>query len=242
MDKRHLATPLAAGRAVFLMLWLLALGCTAPEAIATEPSNEAANRIHFSITSGRDVANDWVTAVVGTTAEDADAAGAADTVNRTMAWALEKVRAEASVKSKSGGYNTYPVHDKGRIRRWRAHQDLIIESADVDAVTKLVGVLQARVQLQSFQFSVARKTREAVEGELVSEALAAFKARAELIRQGIAARSYAIDDLHLDTHGGGGPRPMRMRAMAAEAAPAPPAVEGGSSRVQVTARGSIILE
>ena len=75
----------------------------------------------------------------------------------------------------------------------------------------------------------------------MSEALAAFRARAELVRKGLDASGYAIDDLHLDSNGGGGPRPMMMRAMA-ESDYSKPAVEGGSSRVEVTARGSIVLE
>ncbi len=229
-------------RAAALATWVILLGCSAPEAVATEPDGEARNRVHFSVTSGRDVANDWVTAVVGVTAEDVDAASVADTVNRTMAWALEKVRAESRVKSKSGGYNTYPVHEKGRLRRWRAQQSLIIESANVDAMTKLIGQLQEQLQLQSFQFSVSRETREQVEEELVTEALTAFQARAKLIQGGLGSGGYAIDDIHVDTGHIGGPRPMRMLAEAAYADVAPPAVEGGTSRVQVSVRGSIVLE
>lgn len=219
----------------------LTLGCTAPEAVATEPSNEPGHRVRFQVTSGRDVANDWVTAVVGITAEANDSAGVANEVNTTMAWALEKVRAESRVESKSGGYNTYPIHEKGRLRRWRAHQNLIIESADVDAMTKLVGVLQERLQLQSFQFSVARATREKVEAELVREALAAFQARAELVVSGLGKGGYEIDDLNIDTGGGGHPRPRMMHARA-EMAMAEPAVEAGDSRITVTARGAIMLE
>ena len=76
----------------------------------------------------------------------------------------------------------------------------------------------------------------------MSEALAAFQQRAELVRKGLGASGYAIHELNLDTQSGGGPRPyMVMRAMA-ESADTAPAVEGGSSRVQVTARGSIVLE
>ena len=69
-----------------------------------------------------------------------------------------------------------------------------------------------------------------------------YRTRAELIRQGLDAAGYAIDDLSLDTSGGGGPRPRMMRAKANSLEAAPPAVEGGTSRVQVSARGSIVLE
>ena len=91
-----------------------------------------------------------------------------------------------------------------------------------------------------FTFSVSRETREAVQEALVSEVLKAFQARARLVSEGLGAGGYAIDDLSIETGGIPGPRPMmRAQAMAEFSAPA---VEGGSSRVRVSARGSIVLE
>ena len=116
----------------------------------------------------------------------------------------------------------------------------MLESENAEAITKLVGVLQTRRELRSFDFSVARATREHVQGELVADVLTAFQARARLIAESLGGGGYAIDEVSLETNTPTGPRPMtRMRAQSTTTAPA---VEGGSSRVTVTARGAIILE
>jgi predicted secreted protein len=202
------------------------------------------HRARFQVESAREVENDWITAVAGITAEDADTAALANRINTEMAWALEQARAESKVKAKTSGYSTYPVHDDtGRIRRWRASQQLVLEGSDSAAMTALVGKLQARLQLESFDFSVSDERRRKVQEELVTEALTAFRARAALVAKGLGASSYALDDISIET----GPQyqPTRMRqemAMAKSDMMAPPAVEGGTSRVVVTVQGSIVLD
>jgi predicted secreted protein len=203
------------------------------------------HRARFQVESTRDVENDWITAVVSVTAEDANPAALAARINQDMAWALEQARAESKVKAKSGGYSTYPVHDDaGRIRRWSASQQLVLEGSDSAAMTALVGKLQARLQLQSFQFSVSEERRRKVQEELVTEALAAFRARAALVAKGLGASGFSLDDVSVETGSPGFPAPM-MRAemaMAKSDMGAPPAVEAGTSRVVVSVQGSVVLD
>jgi predicted secreted protein len=230
------------GRLVLPMLVLLC-ACAAPERVmADDDGNEPGHRVRFRVESSREVANDWIVAMVGITAEDADSAALAATVNESMAWALDQAKREKKVKAKSGGYQTYPVHEKGKLRRWRASQTLLLEGADVDAMTELVGTLQTRLQLQGFNFSVARETREKVQEELVTEVLAAFQKRAELVRKNLGAGGYAIDDLSIDTGHQAPVRHQMMEARSMSAAKVAPAVEGGQSLVSVSAHGAIVLE
>lgn len=202
------------------------------------------HRARFQVESTRDVENDWITAVVAITAEDADSAALANRINTEMAWALEQAHAESKVKAKTGGYSTYPVHDDaGRIRRWRASQQLVLEGSDSAAMTALVGKLQARLQLESFDFSVSEERRRKVQEELVTEALTAFRARAALVAKGLGASSFALDDVSVETGGGFQPmQRMRMQEMAMAKDVAQPAVEAGTSRVVVTVQGSIVLD
>jgi predicted secreted protein len=200
--------------------------------------------VRFQVESTREVANDWITAVVGVTAEDANPALLADRVNSDMSWALEQARGESRVTAKSGGYSTFPIHEEGRLRRWNATQQLVLEGSDVAAMTALLGKLQARLQLQSFTFSVSEPQRQRVQQELVSEALAAFQARAALVAKGLDVSGYSIDDISIETGSPGFPRPMmeaRM-SMATKDAMEPPAVEAGSSRIGVTVQGAIVLD
>jgi predicted secreted protein len=204
----------------------------------------AQHRARFQVESTRDVENDWITAVVGVTAEDANPAALADRVNKDMAWALEQAKAETKVKAKSGGYSTWPIQEEGRLRRWQASQQLVLEGSDSAAMTRLVGALQSRLQLVSFQFSVSDERRSKVQEELVTEALAAFRTRAALVAKGLGASGYTLDDVSVETASPGYPVPM-MRAemaMAKSDMAAPPAVEAGTSRVAVSVQGSIVLD
>lgn len=228
-----------AGAVLLTVLW--ACASTSRPARADEESGEARHRVRFQVESAREVANDWLTAVVGVSAEDVDPAELANRVNRTMAWALEQARAAEGVELQSGGYSTQPVYEDGKLRRWRAGQDLVLESGDERALIALVGTLQSRLQLRSLRFSVSEETRGRVEEELVAEALGAFRARADLVRRNLQAGGYAIDDISVDA-GGQGPPVMQARFEARAMEMAPPAVESGSSRVTVSVQGTIVLE
>jgi predicted secreted protein len=203
------------------------------------------NRVSFQVEASRDVANDWIQAVIGITDEDADAARLANRINTTMSRALAVAKASEDVRVESGGYSTHPIHQDGKLRRWRASQDLVLESSDIDAITALVGKLQAELQLRTIGFSISPERRRGVEDELIAEALAAFKARAEIVRKNLGARSYEIVQVSINTSGGQPPRPMRMemdaRVMSASKV-APPALEGGSSRISVHVNGTVELE
>jgi predicted secreted protein len=201
------------------------------------------NRVSFQVESSRFVTNDRIQAVVGITDEDTDSARLAGRINSVMAKALADAKASPEVRVKSGGYSTHPIHEDGKIRRWRASQDLILESADVAAVTALLGQLQAELQLRSIDFSISPERRRAVEDELIAEALSAFKARADIVRQNLGAADYELVHVSIDSQGGAQPRPMlmEMRAMSA-AKVAPPALEGGTSQLSVHVNGTIELE
>lgn len=224
--------------AVFALTVLLVL-----PACAEEDGGDTYNRVSFGVASGRDVENDWATAVIGVTHEDSDPARLADRINQDVGWGLELAKADSAVKVRTSGYRTYPVSDpkQNRLRRWRGGQDLVLESADPKALSALLGRLQERLQLQSLNFSVSPKRRTAVEDEIIDDALSAFRARADRVRAKLGARSYELVDLRVDT-GSSAPPPMRMRAagMLAEAAAAPP-LEGGTSRITATISGTIEL-
>ena len=224
--------------AVALIALFGAVG-TASGADAPDPMN----RVNFQVERSRDVANDWIHAVVGITDEDVDSARLADRINATMGRAMAIAETAPAVRVKSGGYTTRPVHEDGKLRRWRASQDLVLESSDIDVVTELVGKLQSELQLRSIRFSISPERRRAIEDELIAEALTAFKARAQIVRENLGASHYEIVQLAINTQGGPPVRPVFMEARAMSAARvAPPALKGGTSRLSVHVTGTIELE
>jgi predicted secreted protein len=85
--------------------------------------------------------------------------------------------------------------------------------------------------------------RQAAERALITQALDAFKDRAELIAKQLGRSDYRI--VRLDVTTGDGIVQPQFRAaptMAMEAAVAPPTLEAGSQRVNVTVAGTIELQ
>jgi predicted secreted protein len=225
-----------------LMVISLILGLIA--ANQATAANEAAryNQVHFQVERSRPVENDRMQAVLSLTAEDDNAARLADHINRSMDAALKTAKARAKVEARSGSYRTYPVYNKEKIQRWRATQELLLEGSDFAELGSLIGQLQERLQVTSINFSVSPARRAAVEDELIAQALDAFKQRAELVRKQLAAKSYRIVDVSINT-GGGQPVPVVMRAVAMEATSvAPPALEAGTSTVTVSVGGVVELQ
>ncbi|HEU4429377.1 MAG TPA: SIMPL domain-containing protein [Myxococcota bacterium] len=221
----------------------LAAGAQTPPPILPQPRNQ----VTFNVAAEREVANDWTTGVIGTTASGSDPAELATRVNRQMTDALAIAKQAKGVKVTSGSYNTYPEYGDGnRIIRWQASQDLILESKDTDAVAKTLGLLQDKgLLLRNISFSVARETQRKLEDELVAEAIAQFRARAGIVAKSFGKASYSLISVNV---GGGGfqpPMPMvmsaRMEKMAMDAAAAP-SFEGGTSRVRMDVNGTIELE
>jgi predicted secreted protein len=212
-------------------------------AAAGADEDEARNRVSFSVERTREVENDWLTAVVGATHEDVDPAAVANRINQDVAWGAGLAKQTRGVEVRTGGYTTRPIEDPKRatLRRWRGSQTLVLEGSDAKVISELIGKLQERLQLQDIRFSVSPERRRAVEDELVDEVLAAFRARAERVREKLGARGYEIASIGIDTAGAPPPMPVRGRVMMAEAAVAPPALEAGTSTLQAGARATIEL-
>jgi predicted secreted protein len=220
-----------------------------PPLLAAEPRpccEPRWNQVELSADASREVANDTVYASLFTELNDPDPAKLAAQVNRVVADALKAAGGVRAVKASTGGNMTYPVYDKQqKIAGWRSRAEVRLESQDFEAAANLIGKLQASMQLGSVSFGTSRELRKRTEDELIKDAVAAFRSRADVATSALGSRSYRIQRLALNA---GGPPPMpmfRVRAMSADAAPAaapPPALEGGTSVVQVIAIGTIEIE
>jgi len=106
----------------------------APSVARARDDESSMHRVSFGVESFREVENDWVRAVVGITEEDPDSARVAERVNEAAQWGLAIAGKRSGVRVKSGAYRTYPIAEDGRIRRWRASQEIVIEGSDALAV------------------------------------------------------------------------------------------------------------
>lgn len=197
------------------------------------------NLVSLSAQAVREVPNDTLVAVLAAELEGAKPAQLAERVNRTVRAALAKARGVRGVSLRSAGYQTYPVYDAGRLARWRVREALQLKATDFAAASALIGELQSSLALASLRLEVSAAARRDAENALIGAALAAFKARAQLVRTALKAKGYRIRDLHLSS-GAASFRPQ-YAALAKAATVSPPPIAPGSSRVVVTVSGTIQL-
>jgi predicted secreted protein len=215
-----------------------------PVALAAEPVPPRYNTVTLQAEAQREMQNDLLNATLFVEVNDATPAGVAQAVNKSVNEALRISRDYKNVRVRSGNNQTYPVYSKAnQLQGWRGRGEIRIESRDFEAASALVGKLQSSMQLGGLQFTVSPEARRAAENELITEAIAAFKARAEIARTALNGRAYKLQNLNVSSGHHVPPQPRFALARSAAAAQevAPPNLEAGISLVTVTANGAIEL-
>lgn len=219
---------------------LLALLLLASPAFAQDKVDPNVTTITLRAQADREVANDQVVAIVAAEESGLDPAALANAVNRKAAAATALIKAEPSVKSRSAGYQTQPVYKSGRVESWRVSHQLRLEGSDFAAMALLIGRLQGEMQLRHLAVGLAPETRRAAEDALIAEAIAAFQARAEIVRRSMKSSAYRVRNLDVGTSGGiVRPLAMEMARGGVSSSIAAPAIEGGVSTVTVSVSGTI---
>lgn len=225
--------------------FVLACALLAAQVQAQTPDGGRYNQVELQAEASREVQNDLMHASLYAEVSDPSAARVADQLNRLSAAALKAAGEVAAVKARSGANHTYPVNDRaGKLTGWRGRSEVRLESKDGRAMAALIGTLQASMQLGGVSFTVSPELRRKVENELIDEAVAAFKARADIAAKAIGGRSYRIRRIALGTGGTQpSPRPLAARAMSLQSAEvAAPVFEAGTSVVNVVASGTVEVE
>lgn len=179
-------------------------------------------------------------------AQDSDPAALAAQISKTLNASIAQARKVKGVSVASGSRNSYPVYDdKGqKITAWRERAELRLESADFSALSKLTGEMLQTLKMGGMNFSIASDTRKTHEDALLKDAVAAFKARAQLATEALGGSGYKLVSLSLNS-GGFQPPIMRMEAMKGAAmmdASATPDIEAGTSQVSINADGVIEVQ
>jgi predicted secreted protein len=223
------------------MLLLLCLAISAGYALADDEPRY--NQVRLQSQQTESVSNDTMHITLQTYAEMQDPAKLAARINQEMEWALAQVKQMEGVKLRTGSYQTWPVTRKEVTTGWRGQQDLILESRDTQALSRLAGQLQTKLQIKSMNFTVSHEKRVIVENRLIDLALNAFKERADIIGNNLKADGYRIVELNVGTSTARPPmlHQARVASMSMEASDVV-AAEGGESDVSVTVHGTIELQ
>jgi predicted secreted protein len=164
--------------------------------------------------------------------EASDPSALTSTLNQRADAALRQAKGVSGVTARTGSFSIYPSTDRdGRISAWRGRTEVVLESHDFAAASKLAGQMASNMQVGNVQFSLSPEAQRAAEQKLTGEA--------------IGYSGYSIREVNIG-HNGVMPRPMMMmsaRAMGADAkAAAPLPLEAGTSTVTVTVNGSVQMK
>lgn len=224
----------------FLSCLCLAIGLLPFAAPATDLPTY--NRVAFSESASTEVDNDLLVVILFAQSEDQDPQGPANEVNQAIDWALAMAADQPRIKTQTLGYQTTPYYRDGKIRGWRVRQSLRLEGADSQALGDLTGRLQARLAVQSVEYTVSDERRRETLKALTDSALGHFTRRAQQTAMALGRSGYRLVRLNI-IDGQQNPSP-RIRAMAAEAqaAPAPANFAAGRQRLVVSVNGEIELD
>jgi predicted secreted protein len=221
---------------------LLALAGTTGLHAEAEPARY--NQISLRAEVSSEVAHDRMHVTLYSEAQHSDPAQLAAQTTQTLNQALQRARQDKAVIVSQGSRNSYPVYDeKGqRITAWRERAELRLESSDFPLLARLSADLLQTLKMGGMHFSVSDPIRQQNEDALLKDAIAAFKARAQLATEALGGTGYKLVSLNLNS---GGFQPM-MRSVAMkmdmmESAPMPE-IEAGSRQVTVNADGVIEVE
>ena len=216
--------------------------CTAAVAQTTAP--EPRNVLQLSATGSVDVVQDMLTLTMNTTREGSDA----NAVQAQLKSALDAAVTEAKKTAQSGQmdvrtgqFSLYPRHNRdGKISGWQGSAELVLEGRDFARITTASSRIST-LTIGNIGFSLSREAREKAESQAQAQAIERFKARAAEIARSFGFASYSLREVSVSGNGGEAMPMMygRAKAMMADAAGAPVAVEPGQSTVNVTVSGSV---
>jgi len=234
------------------------LAAAVPAALAIAPAAAQAQSVnpHFpqpagvlslSAQASADVPQDVIHITLFYEEQAKDPASLTAALNQRADAALAQAKSAAGVSARTGTFSVYPTTDRdGKISAWRGRTEVVLESRDFAAASKLAGQLSSLMQVSNVEFSLSPEAQRAAEQKLTTEAIRSFRARADEAAKAFGYNAYSIRDVNV----GGGrnvqpyPRAMAMAAPAMDSAKmsAPIAVEGGKTTVSVTVNGSVQMK
>ena len=201
------------------------------------------NQISLRAEATSEVAQDRMHVTLYSEAQHEDPAQLAAETTRTTNKALERARQAKGVAVSQGSRSSYPVYEeKGQqITAWRERAELRLESGDFATLSKLTGELMQDLKMGSMQFSVSDAIRKQNEDALLKDAVAAFRARAQLATEALGGSDYRIVSLNLSSGGGYQPEMRNFAMKSMDAAPTPD-IEAGTRQISINADGVIEVQ
>ncbi|OLL33061.1 hypothetical protein BTH42_03730 [Burkholderia sp. SRS-W-2-2016] len=231
----------------------LAFACTAPVALALAPAVARAQSVmpqpsgvlSLNAQASAEVPQDVVEITLFYEQEASDPSTLTATLNQRADAAMQKARGVSGVTARSGAFSIFPSTDRdGRISAWRGRTEVVLESRDFAAASKLAAQMASIMQVGNVHFSLSPEAQRAAEQRITGDAIKSFREQAASSAQAFGFSGYSIREVNVN-HSGAMPRPVMMmsaRAMGADAKMAQMPLEGGTTTVTVNVSGSVQMK
>ncbi|MET0001181.1 MAG: SIMPL domain-containing protein [Candidatus Thiodiazotropha lotti] len=209
---------------------------------AEEPARQY-DLVQLNAYATMEVDNDTQIATLYAQREGTDLKLLTDQVNSLIAEAVKTAKQRSDIKVSTLGYRTSPRDHQQQLIGWRVRQSIRLESKTSPAMSSLLGSLQSKLALDSLGYTISTKKRQTAEESLTTQAISAFRKRAEQVTEQMGRSHYRLVEMHLQTiDHSPAPYPMRANMMAIEGRASAPTLEAGSQTLRVDANGKIELQ
>lgn len=221
----------------------------ASSAFAHDPSRAPAPerpQLQLSAEAAVNVATDELTVTMAFEKDGPVAASLNAEVLRQLNDALALAKKSPRVEARLSSVHTNPNWgQQGKRNGWKVRGELVLTSKDVPTLSTLAGKLSESLQLTGVSYGVSRERQAEVRQNLIDDAAAALKSKAQATAKALGYAGYEVSSLNLSDglHQQQPPAMYRGRveamAMSVDTATLPS--EGGTQRLSVTFSGSVFL-
>ncbi|MCF6345959.1 MAG: SIMPL domain-containing protein [Thiomicrorhabdus sp.] len=234
-----------------LILWLtcvttpvLASQISLPPSPTASESTLVGNNVYFSITESQEMDNDISIVTLSASAQARSAKSVMEAINKKMQAALATLKKYPEIDAQTTQYQVHPVYQKDRvIRHWNGSQSLVVT---LDASSKQFQVLtelQEQLIYQNMQFKVSTEKRQEAMQQLTLKALHSFQQQAKHIANAFGSVDFKLLETRINTPFSrqyAQEKAFSSRMMVAESMAAP-ALEAGTSTLNITVSGVLLL-
>ncbi|MFD1804999.1 SIMPL domain-containing protein [Pasteurella oralis] len=226
-----------------LTLALLAL----PFAVSANAESQPSNIVTFSAEVEREVNQDLMQVVMFTQEEGKDISLLNKNVTERINTAIALVKKQSIVQIQSQDRNTQVRYGKdGKQNGWVSRAELVLQSKDSVALSKLVSELNNQLMIEKLYASISPDTLTALENEMTEAVLQKFEQKAKVIQTSLKSKGYKVIELNIATpdHFVQSPRPYSnkmMRASAVSYAADEMALEAGKTQIRAQVQAKIEL-
>jgi predicted secreted protein len=223
---------------------VLGLSALAPARADTPPPQGV---LSLTASASVEVTKDLLAITFSTTREGADA----NAVQAQLKQALDAALAEAKkaarpgqVDVQTGAFSLYPRYaPKGGISGWQGSAEIVVEGRDMAAIGQLSGRITT-MTVARVAYRLSREATQKVEGEVVAQAIATYRAKAAEYAKQFGYAGYSIREVNVSTtEPQPGPVPMYRAQAAAMSTPGDAlSVEPGKAQVNANVSGTVQMK